>query len=725
MAILMEYYCPACGSPMNDGICPNCGTHNAPAPFQNAGPGTDGDAYEEAYYTVGGKHSYDGSDPYDGFGTGEDMQQAAGSRKRTGVILAVAAAALVLTGLIVIALLFFGNRNTIKLPEGLRPYKPVVAAYQKVLNKRGQVTPDPENKLLNPQLITDIRNADDPKKYAVYYDHADLNGDGQDEFFIAAGDAADTIRVYDIYTVKNKAPQPLFDRPSADNVTTFYLYADKTFARRDTARAQQFDELIYYSLRGTAREPQTVSGWRQTENGCHRFVPDENGYERKTEVSKQDFADEIERATTERLLYTWEYDSFLLNADLNETSPGAPTTTSPAAENTTAGATVQEADSRTVYAAVIAAYKTALGGDAADATYVNENVLNALDSVRPAYAFADIDGDGQEECVIGAAVPEEDDRIYDVFSFDGTAIIPLTDVGSIGYRSAIYIYADSLYAYVGGGLNGGAVVGRVGACRLEPITRYAFHNGESVTRTNPDGSGATEMTWAQYEEEINKVFAKGKYSFRWNYFNAGSAAETPAEDNGAAAAEAANFVKLYYTDHGRYVWYGMQQGESVSFASLSQRELLTKYMFSMPMIYYGLFSAADTDFQSAGGYVPAAFQARRSELTDCSLLRLDANWVAQEYRSLFGRELDMSDAYLNTKTMQAYCFEDGWMYLVRFPVGDGCPIANPTFTAISYDDGKMLITVTDNNEFNAAYRYEFLVSGSGSNWQIHNVLRVN
>ena len=124
------------------------------------------------------------------------------------------------------------------------------------------------------------------------------------------------------------------------------------------------------------------------------------------------------------------------------------------------------------------------------------------------YALIDLNADGVNEYFIGAGTSQEDARIYDVFSLDGTSPVRVINEPTLGERTIMTVFEDMGFRVYG---SGGAYYHGVDFYVLEigqtkPTLLYAYEqDGETTFYYVDDGETRSQISEQKYFDGIKSA----------------------------------------------------------------------------------------------------------------------------------------------------------------------------------------------------------------------------
>lgn len=194
------------------------------------------------------------------------------------------------------------------------------------------------------------------------------------------------------------------------------------------------------------------------------------------------------------------------------------------------GKTIQGKGLNADYSSVIDQYKDAIendyyssytngysdekGGD-----FVNDELLrNAryYDEFHTYYALFDINGDGTDECVIGAGENKASIVNHDIFTYDGKAPISLFEIGWFGYRTNFNVSTDGIIRVNGsdGAYSGGKIYYKlpVKTVQVSVLDDLYYDYGYYYKK---DGDVQTEITEEEFNGIVGKYESVASVNFDW------------------------------------------------------------------------------------------------------------------------------------------------------------------------------------------------------------------
>lgn len=194
-----------------------------------------------------------------------------------------------------------------------------------------------------------------------------------------------------------------------------------------------------------------------------------------------------------------------------------------AAKNYTETEEETETEENSVYAPVIEQYRTAiknnfyeslLNGFSDDwdviGNFVSTMILSHsryFDNFKVYYALTDINKDGRDELIIGAAEAGGTITKYDIFTNDGTTPIPLFNVGGFGERTFFQLY-DNGIIYING--SGGAHYHGytyyklpIDSTKVELVENFSLEEYHYY-RTDENGNKISSISESEFKEAQSK-----------------------------------------------------------------------------------------------------------------------------------------------------------------------------------------------------------------------------
>lgn len=132
------------------------------------------------------------------------------------------------------------------------------------------------------------------------------------------------------------------------------------------------------------------------------------------------------------------------------------------------------------------------------------------------YSVYDMNQDGIPEFFIGGGVNPDSVVLYDMFTTDGEKVIPVFEVGTLGYRSNLNVYEDNSFAVYG---SSGAATNSVCYYTLpaqgtqpQQIEEYGMRDGACYHKTGDDSS--VEISQDEYFAKTDE-FTQNLKQFSW------------------------------------------------------------------------------------------------------------------------------------------------------------------------------------------------------------------